>query len=485
VTLPATATVLDACEFFIQHRLLAFPVVDADNRVVGVVDIDLYTQELSQLGQATPVGRLLAPLVRFLHVESAGGLVLLACTAVALVLANSPLAADYDAVRHAELGVTIGQLVLRESVLHWINDGLMALFFLVVGLEIKREIVAGELADPRKALLPIVAALGGMIVPAVVYLLGLAGRPGTHGWGLPMATDIAFVVGFLTLLGPRVPHGLKVLLLTLAIADDLGAVLVIGVVYSTHLALLPLALAGVGLGLVALLFRLGLGNAAVYAVLVAGIWLGFLVSGVHPTVAGVLLGLLVPARPDVRRRVLLDVVGDLYARLRGLQRGAPQSAASAISPAERLETLLHPWVAFAIMPVFALANAGVEIRLASVATPIALAVAAGLVLGKPLGIVLFSWASVRLGVTRLPEGLSWKVMAGAGCLGGIGFTMSLFIAGLAFAEPEFLDEAKIGILLGSAVSAALGCGLLLAFLRKEERNHETHETHEKKTENRR
>ncbi len=464
VTLPATATVLEACEFFIQHRLLAFPVVDAEQRLVGMVDIDLYTQELSQLDQATPVGRLVAPLVRFLHVESAGGLVLLACTAVALILANSPLSAVYEAIRHTEIGVSLGQWVLRESVLDWINDGLMALFFLVVGLEIKREIVAGELADARKALLPIVAALGGMIVPAGVYLLVLLGRPGAHGWGVPMATDIAFVVGFLTLLGPRVPHGLKVLLLTLAIADDLGAVLVIAIVYSTHLALVPLLLAGVGLLLVALLLRLGLRNVGVFGLLAVGIWLGFHLSGVHPTVAGVLLGLLAPARPEVRRPIFLDVVGDLYTRLRGVQRGTPTPAGSLISPAEQLETTLHPWVAFVIMPVFALANAGVEIRLASVAAPVALAVVAGLVLGKPLGIVLFSAVSVRLGATRLPEGLSWKAMAGAGCLGGIGFTMSLFIGGLAFSEPELLDEAKIGILLGSALSAALGCGLLLAFL---------------------
>jgi NhaA family Na+:H+ antiporter len=465
VALPAAATVLDACEFFLQHRLLAFPVVDEERRLLGVVDIDLYTNELSQLDRATPARRLVAPLVRFFQIESSGGLVLLACTVAALLLANSPLADAFHRLWEIEVGVTAGDLALREPLLRWINDGLMTLFFFVVGLEIKREVVSGELADPRKALLPVVAAAGGMVVPAALYALGLWGRPGAHGWGIPMATDIAFVVGFLTLLGPRVPNGLKVLLLTLAIADDIGAVLVIAVAYSSGLALLPLALAGAGFGLVLLLRWLGARGVPAYAVLGAGIWLAFLKSGVHPTVAGVLLGLLTPARPGHGGRVPLDVVGDLYARLRGARGGTPQAAPEAVSPAEWLENALHPCVAFVIMPVFALANAGVRIEWGSEATPIALAVVAGLVVGKPLGIVLFSWASVRAGLTRLPEGVSWKVMVGAGCLGGIGFTMSLFIAGLAFpGEPGLLDDAKIGILTGSAVSAALGCLLLLAFL---------------------
>jgi len=463
VALPSAATVLDACEFFIQHRLLAFPVVDEDKRLLGVVDVDLYTEQLSQLDQATAVGRLVAPLVRFLHIESSGGLVLLAFTAVALVLANSPLAERFHSFWETPVGFTVGGFVLIKPLLLWINDGLMTLFFFVVGLEIKREILTGELADPRKALLPVVAALGGMVLPAAVYALIMRGRPGSHGWGVPMATDIAFVVGFLTLLGPRVPNGLKVLLLTLAIADDLGAVLVIAAVYTTGLNFFALGLAGAGLGLMALLLWLGVRSGPVYAILVAGVWLGFLKSGVHPTVAGVLFGLLTPTRPGMGRRVFLDVVSDLYARLRGGQRGAAHKAPEAVSPLERLEATLHPWVAFVIMPLFAAANAGVRIEAAGLATPVALAVAAGLILGKPLGIVLFSWASVRLGATRLPEGVNWKMMVGAGCLGGIGFTMSLFIAGLGL-EGTLLDEAKIGILTGSAVSAALGCALLLAFL---------------------
>ena len=252
VALPATATVLEACEFFIQHRLLAFPVVDEQRRLLGMVDIDLYTNEMRNLETGPrPLAGLVAPLVRFFQIESSGGLVLLAFTLAALFLANIPFAADFEKLWQAPLSFGIGTFLLQKPLLFWVNDGLMTLFFFVVGLEIKREIVAGELADLRKALLPVVAALGGMIVPAALYSLCLGGREGRQGWGVPMATDIAFVVGFLTLLGPRVPTGLKVLLLTLAIADDIGAVLVIAVAYSSDLNLAPLAGAVLGFGLIA------------------------------------------------------------------------------------------------------------------------------------------------------------------------------------------------------------------------------------------
>ena len=465
VTLPATATVLDACEFFIQHRLLAFPVVDPEDRLLGVVDIDLYTEILDRLDRPTVVGRLVEPIARFMGVESSGGLILLACAVAALLLANSALSASFRSFWETPTGVKLGDFELIEPLRFWINDGLMTLFFFIVGLEIKRELVDGELADPRKALLPVMAAVGGMVVPAAVYALGLWGRPGQAGWGVPMATDIAFVVGFLTLLGPRVPNGLKILLLTLAIADDIGAVLVIALAYSGQIAVGPLGLAGAGLGLVLLLRSLGVRSVLVYFAVGAGVWLALLESGVHPTVAGVGLGLLTPAHPLVGRGILTDVVGELYARLRGIQSGTPQPAPEASSPAERLEHALHPWAAFVIMPVFALANAGVKVEAHSLATPIALAVSAGLVLGKPAGIVLFSYASVRMGWARLPGEVDWRTVLGASCLGGIGFTMSLFVAGLAL-EGAQVDEAKVGILAGSAVSAILGCLLLMAALRR-------------------
>lgn len=486
VVVPAEATLLDVCEFFIQHRLLAFPVVAGDGRILGVVDIDLYTDVLAHLESGTPAARLVAPLTRFLRVEAAGGVVLLLAAAASLILANSPLADAFEALWHTKIDLVVGGFSLARFVEHadlrslFINDGLMVLFFLVVGLEIKRELTSGELADPRKALLPVVAALGGMVVPAVVYTLWLRGGPALRGWAVPTATDIAFVVGVLTLFGGRVPHGLKILLLTLAIADDIGGVLVIALVYSSDISLPALGLAGGGLGLVVLMRLLGVRGFLFYAVAGVAVWLAFLASGIHPTVAGVLLGLLTPHR-GLPRRLPIDLVSDLTGRLLGYQ-GQPAGRHEALSPLDRLEHALHPWVAFGIMPLFAFANAGVAIGLGGVGTSVALGVMLALVVGKPLGIVLFSWVSVQTGLTRLPAGVSWGVMAGAGCLGGIGFTMALFIAGLAFqGRPELFAQAKIGILLGSLLSSVLGCALLLATLPKErgkeEENHGLHGQH--------
>jgi NhaA family Na+:H+ antiporter len=479
VSLPASATVLDACEFFILHRLLAFPVVDDRNRLLGVVDIDLYTNELDQFEQGAAirkrVRRLMEPLIRFFHIEASAGVVLLAFTVTALIVANSPWGRAFNDFWHTSIGFVVGDVIgdvsLHMPLLEWINDGLMALFFLVVGLEIKRELVVGELTDLRKALLPIIAAAGGMVVPAVVYLFVLGDHPGRHGWGVPTATDIAFVVGFLTLLGSRVPPGLKALLLTLAIADDIGAVLVIAFVYTSKFALGPLVLAAVGLLIFWALLTMGIRSVTVFIILGVAIWLGFLLSGVHPTVAGVLLGLLIPVSASPRRRALFDVVADLFRQARGASgKAAEVEAVEPVSPAEQLEEALHPWVAFVIMPVFALANAGVRISLDELTTPLALADATGLIVGKPVGILLFSWVSVRLGLTRLPDRVDWKAMVGASCLAGIGFTMSLFIASLALErERNLLEDAKIGVLTGSLVSACLGCGLLALFLPRAER----------------
>lgn len=394
----------------------------------------------------TSVNRWLRPIVEFLRVESASGLALLFCAAIALAAANSPWAAGYAAVWQTPVRLAVGGFELEKPLVLWVNDGLMTLFFFVVGLEIKRELVVGELRDIRAAALPVVAALGGMIAPAAVYLLVLWGRPGAVGWGIPTATDIAFVAGFLALLGRRVPHGLRVLLVTLAIADDIGATLVIALAYTTDLSLPVLAAGVAGFGLVLILRRIGVRRLPPYVVLGAGIWLAFLKSGVHPTVAGVALGLLTPARPW---------------------------PGEAVAPLDRLERALHPWVAFGVMPVFALANAGVAFDPTIGLRPLAFAVAAGLVVGKPLGIVLFSLGAVKAGVGLLPRGVTTRVVIAAGCLAGIGFTMSLFIAGLALHGVQ-LDEAKLGIVGGSAVSAAVGCSLLLAFLPKATRPDSTH-----------
>lgn len=425
----------------------------------------------------TPVGRWTRPFLRFMQIESAGGFVLLGCTVAALVLANSAWSAAYTQIWQTSVGFAVGDFELSKPLLLWINDGLMTLFFFVVGLEIKHEIVAGELRDRRKAALPVIAALGGMVVPALIYLSLQYGKEGQPGWGIPVATDIAFVVGFLALLGSRVPFGLKVMVLTLAIADDIAAVLVIAFFYATDISLPALGFAAAGIGLTYFLNGIGVRRVAVYVVVGAGIWLAFLKSGVHPTIAGVILGLLTPASAWVGDRRLTDVLSDVLQRLHRQSSSGEESrhhrhqalghlatsAREGISPLERLELGLQPWVAFLIIPLFALANAGVTVELASIQSPVALSVAAGLALGKPLGIVLFSWAAVKLGLARLPFGVNWKVMLGAGCLAGIGFTMSIFIAGLALPK-NLLDAGKIGTLIGSALSAVTGCVLLLIFL---------------------
>jgi NhaA family Na+:H+ antiporter len=425
------------------------------------------------------IDELTRPFRRFLVVESASGVVLLACTALALVLANSPRADDFhhfwETPVVAGMGQPGGPFRLDADLHFWVNDVLMTLFFFVVGLEIKRELVAGELSTARKAALPVVAAAGGMIAPAGLYLALQWGQPGERGWGIPMATDIAFVVGVMAVFGRRVPFGLKVFLLALAIVDDIGAILVIAVGYSGSPDGTALALAGLGFLTIAGLNRLGVRSVGVYAVIGALIWLAVLRSGVHPTIAGVLLGLVAPSAAWVSPATLRQSLAEAHRHLsdgvedeadyRAMKQVAFAARESA-SPLERLETALHPWVGFVVMPAFALANAGVAVRADAVADPVAVAVTLGLVVGKPAGIVGLSYLAVRFGLAQLPTGVTWRMLAAAGCLGGIGFTMALFVAELAFHDyPHHLDAAKIGILLGSLVSAVLGSGLLLLSLK--------------------
>jgi NhaA family Na+:H+ antiporter len=428
----------------------------------------------------TPVDRWLAPLNRFLHVEAASGVVLLACTAVTLVVANSPVGAWFASVWKAPVSLSIGGFALTGDVGHLIvNDGLMTIFFFVVGLEIKREIVHGEFRDPKKALLPVFAAVGGVLTPAAVYLMLQWGAPGQRGWAVPMATDIAFVVGFLALFGKRVPFGLKILLLSLAIVDDLVAVLIIAVVFTETLAWGWLGWAAGGFGLVYALNRIGVRSVSVYVVIGAFIWLAFLQSGVHPTVAGVLLGLLTPAHSWVGQGTLADVLRAAWQR--ASREGGESSptraeiertefaAREAVSPLQRLEDGLHPWVAFIIMPLFAFANAGVVLSQSSLGEPVAVAVAAALVIGKPVGILLLCALAVRARLTSLPDGVTWGMLTGGACLAGIGFTMALFLNALAFPVAHFpVEEAagKIGTLVGSVVSAVLGSVVLASALRR-------------------
>jgi NhaA family Na+:H+ antiporter len=426
-----------------------------------------------------PVDRLLGPIHRFLHIEAASGVVLLVAAAAALYLANSPWAADFVGIWKTPVEFAVGTFRLKDTLGHLvINDGLMTIFFFVVGLEIKRELVGGELAEPRKALLPVVAAVGGMLVPALVYYALQRGQPGERGWAIPMATDIAFVVGFLALFGSRVPFGLKIFLLSLAIVDDLGAVLIIAFVFSESIAWPWLGAAGVALVATVVLNVVGVRRVSVYVIVGVFIWLAFLKAHVHPTVAGVLLGLLTPSKPWLGTSLLSRVIDEIWdddedelpPQKRVSQVSQVEFAArETVAPLHRLEAGLHPWVAFGIMPLFALANAGVKLDMAGFGSPVATAVAAGLVIGKPVGILLFTYLAVRIGAASLPDRVTWPMTIGAAALGGIGFTMALFLNGLAFPKPEdalLAAAGKIGVLAGSLLSAVIGCAVVAFSVRR-------------------
>ncbi|MGH0034092.1 MAG: Na+/H+ antiporter NhaA [Myxococcota bacterium] len=417
-----------------------------------------------------PIHRITVPIAHFLHIEAASGGVLLACTAIALMMANSDWSAAYLSFWKTPVGFGFGDFQVSHSLKHWINDGLMAVFFFVIGLEVKREIAIGELGSLRKAALPVAGALGGMIVPAGIYLVLQSGQPGQAGWGIPMATDIAFVVGCLAVLGSRVPHGLRVMLLSLAIVDDIGAILVIAIGYTSSIDTEALILGAAGIAIVAVMARLGVRSFAVYTAVGALTWFGFHESGIHATIAGVILGLMTPPQPRVGQPLLRNILDraiegqalgrwdDPVGRADRLSQFR-QATLQAVSPLEYVEHRLHPWVGFVIMPVFALANAGVPLDPRSLADPVAFAVAAGLMLGKPLGIVAFVFVAVRLGIAQLPVGLGWGSIVGGGVLAGIGFTMALFISELALG-PDLLDAAKIGVFAASALSMLLGLGVL-------------------------
>jgi NhaA family Na+:H+ antiporter len=388
------------------------------------------------------IDRVLRPFQQFIATEAASGIVLLAVTAAALGWANSPWAASYHHLWEIPFTIGMPGFGLTMSLHHWVNDGLMAVFFLLVGLEIKREVLVGDLSTRRSATLPVAAALGGMLVPAALYALLNAGGEGSAGWGVPMATDIAFALGILALLGNRVPSGLRVFLAALAIADDLGAVLVIALFYTGTLDWV--ALGGAAL-VMAVLFALNLSGArrtVTYALLGIVLWLFVLASGIHATIAGVLLALTMPAS----------------------RHHAPEHAASAAqAPLQQMEHALQGFVAFVIMPIFALANAGLALgggASAAARSPIAWGILLGLVLGKPIGITAASYLAVRARAADLPANVGWRHIHGAGWLGGIGFTMSLFVANLAFGAPATLDVAKIGVLFASVTAGLVGFFML-------------------------
>jgi len=407
---------------------------------------------------------------RFLDTEAAGGVVLLVAAVAALAWVNSGWSESYRTMWAAELGVTLGRFELSHDLRHWVNDGLMTVFFLVVGLEIKRELVSGELREPRAAALPVLAAVGGMVVPALLYVLVNAGGEGSRGWGIPMATDIAFAVGVLALLGRRVPASLKLFLLTLAIVDDIGAIVVIAVFYASDPEPLFLVAAAGLLAAMVALRRAGVVWLVPYVVLGAGVWLVAQASGVHATIAGVVLGLLTPARPLTAAAVARQWAGDLSDEPGpGELAAMTRLASTSVSPAERIEHLLHPWTSFLVVPLFALANAGVVLQSGSFdgpGTAVAGGIALGLVAGKVVGITLASWLAVRSGLGRLPDGATWPMVVGVATLGGIGFTVSLFIAELAFEPGALQDAAKIGVLAASTVAAVAGAAVLLRACRR-------------------
>lgn len=407
--------------------------------------------------------------------EASSGILLLIMAVVALVWANSPWGSVYEHLLHTPISLAFGEYAFSQTLHFWINEILMVVFFFVVGLEVRRELFEGELSTVRRAALPVAAAIGGMLMPAALYLLFNLGSPAVGGWGVPMATDIAFAVGVLALLGKRVPAALRVLLLALAIIDDIGAILVIALFYSSGIALAGLAVVGLGVVLVLIMQRVGLRKPLLYVVPGILIWSGMLHAGIHPTIAGVILGLLTPVRAWFGHEGFLTESEDALQSLRKKGSGQDpktllpelerinQARREALPPVTRIEAALHPWVAFGIMPLFALANAGVTLDgLGSgpaEATGIMLGVGAGLVIGKPLGIVLFSWLSVRLGIAALPRGVSWAGVSVVGCIAGIGFTMALFIGALAFPDQSMLAVAKLAVLAASAVAGVLGLAI--------------------------
>lgn len=404
---------------------------------------------------------------------ASGGLVLLLSTLVALLWANSPWGDTYVQLWQTPIAVSVGGRTLEAHLLAWVNDGLMAVFFLVVGLEIKRELTVGALASPRRAALPLAGALGGMVLPAAIYATLNVGGPGVGGWGIPMATDIAFTLGILTVLGRRVPPAVRVFFAALAIADDLGAVLVIALFYSSGLSVLSL-----GVGLVLYLALLGLNRARVYrtwpyALLAVALWLAVRQSGVHPTIAGVLVATTIPTRspPAIRgllaqTTALLEQIGQ-PTRRSAAHEDRRQAAVDTLetitdrmqSPAQRLEHTLEPWTTYLILPLFVLANAGVALvdaDLRSLLSLVSLGIIGGLVVGKPLGISVAAWAAVRSGLAEKPGGVRWRQICSASCLAGIGFTISLFLAGTAFEDPALEATAKLAILLASLLASVLG-----------------------------
>lgn len=411
------------------------------------------------------LARAMRPVQRFLHVEAAGGIVLVVATVAALIWANSPWGDNYHTVWNTHVRLEIGSYVFDESLRHVVNDLLMSIFFFVVGMEIKRELIVGELRDRRSVALPAMAALGGMLVPAAIYFGFNAGTDGTAGWGIPMATDIAFALGVVALLGSRVPAAVKVLLLTLAIVDDIGAILVIAVFYTDQVQLTFLIAAAIITCIVLIMHRAHIVYMPLIALMGGALWICVFESGVHATIAGVIMGVLMPARPLQSELEADEVVGMLNrstpVRAREI-RVAASLIRGSVAACDRMTEVIHPWSSYLIIPIFALANAGISLSADAITSPSSVlsGVAVALVFGKFIGVTVFSWIAVRFGLGRLPAGVTWTHILGVGSVAGIGFTVSLFITDLAFTKPALQDDSKIGILIASIVAALVGVVVL-------------------------
>lgn len=428
--------------------------------------------------QKSPIDKIIAPVSKFIHLEYTSGIVLLLSVIAAIVWANSAAGESYHQVWDTHLSVGLGQYIFNQPLHIWINDGLMAIFFFVIGLELKREFMDGELSSIKKASLPMMAALGGMIVPALIYFFINKGSSSEHGWGIPMATDIAFALALLSMAGKHIPGSVKVFLSALAVADDLGAVLVIAFFYSTDLHFIPLALAGLFLILMTIGNRMGIRSTAFYLFMGLVVWMGFLLSGVHATIAGVLVAFTIPASTKINEffyaEKLKKLAGDFEletpnsstlttAKQHQTIEQVKSLSMAAETPLQKIEYALHPWVAFVIMPLFALANSGMIIGsdfFSALINPVSIGVTTGLIVGKFTGILLFTWLLVRFKIAQLPEQANWGHITGVALLAGVGFTMSLFISNLAFTDEAMINQAKYGILLASILAGILGTVVL-------------------------
>jgi NhaA family Na+:H+ antiporter len=426
----------------------------------------------------SPIDQLIEPVNKFIHQEYTSGIVLLISVLAAIVWVNSPLRESYHHFWDITFSVGVGSAVLSHPLHIWINDGLMAIFFFVIGLELKREFMEGELSSVKKAALPMMAALGGMLVPALIYFFINKGTEASHGWGIPMATDIAFALALLSIAGKHIPSSIKVFLSALAVADDLGAVLVIAFFYTTGISFLPLI---IGLGFLMVLVVanvMGVRSGTFYLIVGFAVWVGFLLSGVHATIAGVLVAFTIPARTKIDEKEYARCVKHY---IKEFEQEIPNMGAlttpnqhhtieeikkisqDAETPLQKIEYALHPYVAFVIMPLFALANSGIMIGadiFSAIINPVSLGVTAGLLLGKFTGVLLFTFIMVKTKLAELPQKATWGHITGVSVLAGIGFTMSLFISALAFHDPQMIDQAKYGILLASVLAGTLGLFIL-------------------------